>query len=131
MALRLSCHMPCLVFPIITIAALFLSVPSASAESGVKWLSGEMVDIGGFATKMVKIRGDQSGGRIEGLDGGRPVTFEFASLARIEYQGCLVFSIYLKDGRKIEISKGELFSGDVDGQGRGITCLQNRRAGRN
>jgi hypothetical protein len=110
---------PILLFLIIAMATLFFYAPLALADSGAKWLSGEIVDIGGFATKMLKIRGDAPGGRIDGMAGGRPVTYGFESLSRIEYQGGLVFSIYLKDGRKIEISNGELFSGDVDGQGRG------------
>jgi hypothetical protein len=122
-------HMPCLVFLTITISGLLFYAPLALADSGAKWLSGEMVDIGGFATKMIKIRGDQSGGRIDGLAGGRKVSLGFDSLSRIEYQGGLVFSIYLKDGREIEISNGELFSGDVNGQGRGITCYKTGERG--
>jgi hypothetical protein len=120
---------PILLFLIIAMATLFFYAPLALADSGAKWLSGEIVDIGGFATKMLKIRGDAPGGRIDGMAGGRPVTYGFESLSRIEYQGGLVFSIYLKDGRKIEISNGELFSGDVDGQGRGITCYKTGERG--
>ena len=115
----------------LTLAVVVIAAWPAPAAADTKpvWLSGEVVDIAGFAVKMLRIRGDEDGGRIQGLAAGQPVTLPFSTLVRIEYPGRLLMIATKKDGQRIEISEALIFSADESGQGRGLTCYKTGERG--